>query len=247
MRDDGRKLMGEMIGLIADAVPMPAYVSLPPGAGPHPGVVLLHHQHGIEEFCRDFADRLAAAGYAVIAPDNFHHAPPGLDREARKEHLDDAHLINDVAASVAWLRSHPRVAGDRLAVMGHCMGGRATFLAVGALQDFRAAVVWYGGGTFRTRGRPGPTPFDRMDRITCPVLGFFGTLDKNPSPADVEKIDAKLTAAGVPHDFHSYDGVDHAFCNFRRPERYNAAATEDSRNRMLAFLARHLAAETVAA
>src|SRR5258706_3072057 len=165
--------MGEMINLIVDNVPMDAYVSLPAGAGPHPGVVLLHHQGGIDEFTRDFAERLVANGYAVIAPDNFHHAPVGLDRDARKQHLDDRRMANDVAAAIAWLRSNPHVASDRLAVMGHCMGGRTTFLAIGVHRDFRAAAVWYGGGTFQVRGRPGPTPFDRMDGINCPVLGFF--------------------------------------------------------------------------
>ncbi len=232
--------MGEMISLVVDGIPMDAYVALPAGPSLHPGVVLLHHQGGIDEFTRDFADRLTAAGYAVIAPDNFHHTPAGVEREDRKEYLDDTFMANDVAAAIGWLKSNPRVAGDRLAVMGHCMGGRTTFLAIGLHHDFRAAVVWYGGGTFRARGRPGPTPFDRMDGITCPVLCFFGKLDKNPSQEDVAKIDARLTAARVAHKFHSYDGADHAFCNFLG-KRYHEAAAKDSWNRMIAFLAKHLA------
>src|SRR5260370_1017745 len=76
---------------------------------------------------------------------------------------------------------------------------------------FRAATSWYGGGSLNARGRPGPSPYDRMSGITCPVLGFFGQLDKNPSPEHMAMFDAKLSEGGVPHEFHAYDGADHGF------------------------------------
>jgi carboxymethylenebutenolidase len=110
---------------------------------------------------------------------------------------------------------------------------------------FRAAVSWYGGGSMNARGKPGPSPFDRMSGIKCPVLGFFGKLDKNPSPADMAKFDAKMTEGGVQHEFHAYDGADHGFCNFTGA-RYNEAATKDSWSKMLAFLAKHVGAKVAA-
>lgn len=235
-------MKGEMIRLTADGVPMQCYTVLPAGSGRHPGIVFLHHQDGLDEFTTDFSDRLAAAGYAVIAPDNFHHSPDDLERDKKKEQLDDAHMAKDIAACVAWLKENPRVAGDRLAIMGHCMGGRTTYLGAGIHHVFRAAVSWYGGGSLQVRGRPGPTPYDRMNQIKCPVLGFFGKLDKNPSQADMAKFDAKMSEGGVSHEFHAYDGADHAFCN-RWAARYNEVAATDSWNRMIAFLAKHLAAK----
>lgn len=234
--------MGDMIRLSADGVAMDTYTVLPSAPGAHPGIVLLHHQDGIDDFTRDFADRLAASGYAVIVPDNYHHSPADLARDAKKEQLDDGHMANDIAACVAWLRSNPRIDGDRLAIMGHCMGGRTSYLGAGLHPVFRAAVSWYGGGSMNARGKPGPSPFDRMGGITCPVLGFFGKLDKNPSPEHMAAFDAKMTEGGVPHEFHAYDGADHGFCNVSSP-RYHEAATKDSWGKMLAFLKTHLAAK----
>jgi carboxymethylenebutenolidase len=50
----------------------------------------------------------------------------------------------------------------------------------------------------------GPSPFDRTGQITCPIIGFFGLEDTNPSPAD--RIDAEMTRLGKPHEFHRYAG-----------------------------------------
>ena len=234
--------MGEMMQLTVDGVPMQCYTALPSGTGRHAGIVFLHHQDGLDSFTQTYCNNLAAEGYAVIAPDNFHHSPPEMERDKKKEELDDTHMSNDIAACVAWLKSHPRVLGDRLAITGHCMGGRTTYLGAGLHHVWRAAVSWYGGGSLQVRGRPGPTPYDRMSGIKCPVLGFFGKLDKNPSPEHMAKFDAKMSEGGVPHEFHAYDGADHGFCN-NHGARYNAAAAQDSWQKMLAFLAKHLAAK----
>ena len=232
--------MGEMIRLTADQVPMQCYTALPAGSGRHPGIVFLHHQDGLDAFTRTYCDNLAREGYAVIAPDNFHHSPPEMERDKKKEQLDDSHMANDIAACIAWLEANPRVLGDRLAIMGHCMGGRTTYLGAGRHHVWRAAVSWYGGGSLQNRGPAGPTPYDRMNQIKCPVLGFFGKLDKNPSPEHMAKFDARMREGGVPHEFHAYDGADHGFCN-NHGERHNEAAAKDSWTRMLAFLKKHLA------
>ena len=33
------------------------------------------------------------------------------------------------------------------------------------------------------------TPFELIGQIRCPVYGFFGNLDVNPSPGDVDRFD----------------------------------------------------------
>jgi len=50
---------------------MPAYLAVPPGAGPHPGLVVIHEIFGLDDWTRSVADRFAAAGYASLAPDLF--------------------------------------------------------------------------------------------------------------------------------------------------------------------------------
>ena len=49
-----------------------AHLAVPPvGAGPWPGVVVLHEAFGLNDDIRQQADRLAAAGYLALAPDLY--------------------------------------------------------------------------------------------------------------------------------------------------------------------------------
>ena len=58
-----------------DGSQMRMYVSVPSGQGPFPGVVVIHHGPGLDQFSRDMADNLAAGGYAAVSPDLFHRLP----------------------------------------------------------------------------------------------------------------------------------------------------------------------------
>src|SRR3569623_2278277 len=44
-----------------------AYLSLPPGPGPHPGIVVIHEWWGLNGNIEHWADRLASAGWAAHA------------------------------------------------------------------------------------------------------------------------------------------------------------------------------------
>src|SRR6476469_10896988 len=57
--------MGEMT-TVGD---LPAYRAVPTGDGPWPGLVLVHEIFGLDDEMRRHADRLAAMGYVVLAPD----------------------------------------------------------------------------------------------------------------------------------------------------------------------------------
>jgi carboxymethylenebutenolidase len=104
---------------------------------------------------------------------------------------------------------------------------------------WRAAGVFYGGNILQAWG-DGPSPFELTPQIACPLIGFFGLEDTNPSPADVDRIDAELARHGKPHEFHRYPGAGHAFLNFTNAERYRPEPAKDAWQRMLAFLDRHL-------
>ena len=81
-----------------------------------------------------------------------------------------------------------------------------------------------------------PTPVGLANGIQYPVVGFFGNEDKNPTPEDVDDYAKALEAADVRYEFFRYDGAGHAFQNFPTPERCREAASEDAREKVLAFL-----------
>ena len=68
----------------------------------------------------------------------------------------------------------------------------------------------------------------------------FTRADGEAIRAMVDDYAAALAAAGVPHEFHRYDGADHAFQSFNNEECYNHQASEDAWTKVLEFLHRNL-------
>ena len=220
---------------------MRIYSKAPVGADQAPGIVVIMHGPGLDRFIEDRVDDLARHGYAAAAPDLYHRQPDdGADMMTRIGRLRDLEIIDDADATIAYLRGMRDTRVTELAVLGFCMGGRISYLLAGARPStWRAAGVFYGGNIMKPWG-DGPSPFDRTRAITAPMIGFFGLEDTNPSPADVDTIDAELSRHGKAHEFHRYEGAGHAFLNFTNAERYRASQAKDAWEKMLAFLARHL-------
>lgn len=212
---------------------MRAYVGVPRHAGPLPAVVVAHHGPGLDQQMEDVLHRLYRAGYAVAVPDLFHRQAADVDMMSRIGQLRDEELIADMNAALAHLKAKD-MGIAKAGVTGFCMGGRVTYLMACANSEFDAAAVFYGGGIMKQWGSS-PSPFDRSASIRCPVIGFFGEEDTNPSPADVRKIDDELTRLGKWHEFHVYKNTHHAFQNFLNPDRYRERAARASWSELLAF------------
>ena len=118
------------------------------------------------------------------------------------------------------------------------------YLMAAAGPIFKAAVAYYAGNTFRAWGRDIPSPFERTAEIHCPILGHFGAEDKNPSPEDMQKLDAELTKFNKPHEFYSYPNAGHAFMDITK-ESYRRGADETSWPRTLDLFNRHLGARAL--
>lgn len=220
---------------------MRIYSETPRDLAQAPGVVVIMHGPGVDRFVEDRVQELARHGYAAAAPDLYHRQPhDGVDTMTRVGRLRDDEILADIDATAASLRALDRPRVTELAVLGFCMGGRITYLAAGARPAlWRAAGVFYGGNIMKPWG-DGPAPFELTPQIACPMIGCFGLDDTNPSPADVDRIDAELTRHGKPHDFHRYAGAGHAFLNFTNAERYRPEPAQDAWQKLLDFLGRHL-------
>ena len=223
--------------------PIPAYLARPAGAGPYPGIVVLHHMPGWDEGTWEIARRFAAHGYIAACP-NLHHrdapdaAPDDAAAAARANGgVPDERFLGDCAGALRYVRAMPSSSG-RVATIGYCSGGRQSFLAACEL-DPDAAVVCYGAFIV---GTPPPgmpisvTPvIDLATGISCPILGLFGQEDAHPSPEQVAEIDAALTRLGKRHEFHTYSGAGHAFFASDRPS-YRPDSATDGWRRIWEFL-----------
>lgn len=54
-----------------DGIHFKGRLALPPGPGPHPGVMVMHDGRGVGEFVCQRARDLAAIGYAALATDMY--------------------------------------------------------------------------------------------------------------------------------------------------------------------------------
>lgn len=229
-----------------DGHPMRVYLDIPAGGGGVPGVVVIMHGPGLDRFVEDRVEDLARHGYAAVAPDLYHRQPADGDMLSRIGRLRDREVVADADAAAAHLRQASAGRVSDLAVLGFCMGGRITYLLAGARPAaWKAVGVFYGGNIMKPWGE-GPSPFDLTRDIACPLIGFFGVEDSNPSPDDVRAIDAELTRHGKPHEFHHYEGAGHAFLNFMNADRHRPKQGADAWQKMLAFLDRHLKAARAA-
>ena len=226
--------------LTIDGGTMRALLCTPDGQGPFPAIVVIQHAAGVDKFIQDITRRLAAAGYVAIAPDHYHREDFNStdDNFTRMRRLLDNNIISEVNISVEHLRSSGLVS-DNIGITGFCMGGRVAFLMPGINPIFKASVPFYGGSTTTSWG-DGPTPFSLLSNIKCPVQGFFGEDDENPSPEDMRTLDVELTKYGVPHEFHSYADTGHAYMDYTNSNRYRQHAEQVSWPLMLAFLEKHL-------
>ena len=222
--------------------PMEALVFMPEGDGPAPGIVVAQHlpiaHEGLEKdpFTIDVGEKLQKAGYAAIIPFIFHWWPPETDIEIKRDEWNDDKTVADLDSAYKFLTGLDGVDASRTGIMGHCWGGRVTWLGACHNPDYKAAVVLYGGRIKLGMGEGCPAPIDLAGNMKCAVMGIFGNDDQNPSPADVADLDAALTKAGVEHVFHQYDGAGHGFQDFVNKERFRKEQTEDSWAKLLAFL-----------
>jgi carboxymethylenebutenolidase len=227
----------------SDSSKMRLYMSSPEGAGPFPGLVVMQHQGGVDEFLQQITERLGHAGYIAAAPDLYHRDGPDCqdDIVTRRSRLSDRRIINDIAATISLLQLQSGAAGDKIGIIGFCMGGRLAYLGAATNPAFKAAVAFYPGNTFRAWGRDLPSPFERTKDIHCPLQGHFGADDGNPSPADMVKLDEELKKFGKAHEFYAYENAGHAFLDSTK-ESYRPHADEASWPRTLEFLNRYLKA-----
>lgn len=222
--------------------PMEVFLFRPQGEGPHPGLLLAQHipmgHAGLENdvFTLTTAQRFADNGYVVAVPFIFHWWPKDAPLEKKREESRDDWTVADMEAAFALLKQQPGVDGNRIGVVGHCWGGRVAWLAACHITGLKAMATFYGGNVKKALGAGNQPLLEKTRYINCPVIGFYGNNDTNPSPQDVDDYSAALTAAGIPHEFHRYDGAGHAFQNFPMPERYNQAASDDAWGKVLAFL-----------
>jgi carboxymethylenebutenolidase len=224
-----------------------AYVARPTGAATTPGVVVIHHMPGWDEYYREFSDRIARHGYHVICPDLYcrygHGSPDDIAAKVRGEGgVHDDSVVADCAAAREWLLAQPGSNG-KTGITGTCSGGRHALLTASRASGFDAVADLWGGGVIMSPEDLSParpvSPLDYTADLNTPLLGIFGNDDKYPTPELVDQHEAELKRLGKDYEFHRYDGASHGFFYYFAPA-YRPEAAMDGWEKIFAFFGTHL-------
>ncbi len=211
-----------------------AYRVQPKGAGPAPGVVVIHENRGLVEHIKDVARRFAKAGYVSLAVDL---ASPAGGTAKFSDPAEVTTLLGKtppeqmvavLSAGVRHLQELPAVQRDRIGAVGFCFGGGMTWRLATQNAALRAAVPYYG---------PNP-PIADVTKIKAAVLAIYGAEDERIN-AGIPAMRESLQKAGVVHEIVIYPNANHAFFNDTGP-RYVDEAAKDAWKRTLAWFERYL-------
>jgi carboxymethylenebutenolidase len=221
---------------------VPGYLAVPAeGAGPWPGVVVIHEAFGLNADIRGKADQMAAHGYVALAPDLFERRAWILCvRNAFTQiraQSGPAFETLDAARSVLAGRAD---CTGHTGVIGFCMGGGFALLC--ATRDgFSAAAINYGEV---------PKNTEAALAGACPVVGSFGARDPMGT-SHPERLQRALTVLEIPHDVEVYPGSGHRFMSpssgvggaVAKLTRmsYQPADAASAWQRIYAFFGKHLA------
>ena len=141
----------------------------PEGDGPLPGVVFIHGAVDPDRWSAqteylDFQERLVSAGYVVLVPDLRNHGESDDDPDYDLD-LEMGATVDVINAARA-LAAEPAVDPERIAVVGHSLGGATTIKALVVAPDVAAAFVAMAPAHASTRGRTSASSFRPTRRST---------------------------------------------------------------------------------
>jgi carboxymethylenebutenolidase len=219
-------------------------------------LIVIHEIWGLVDHIKDVADRYAAEGYLVVAPDILSHGgiTPEVGSELNRlmfagtdeERATAQPLMREKTTPVnqpeyaAWavaalkkvvdyLEEQPEVDG-RIGVLGFCFGGTYSFALAAADRRIRAAIPFYGS----------PPETAQLAHLDCPVLALYGENDERLM-ASLPEVTKRMHDAGVQFIAHVYPGAGHAFFNDTNPVTYRPEVAADAWTRSIEFLRGSLA------
>jgi carboxymethylenebutenolidase len=212
-----------------------AYLAVPTGGGPFPGVLLFQEAFGVNDYIQSEVRRLAEHGYVAIAPDLFDgdtFTYAELEKVMpRLKSLGQETLLDHARAAAAVLDADPGVRHRRYGCVGFCMGGRLSVLTALALgTKIAAAASYYGGGIAPKEPRLYEPLVDRLREVQSELLLVYGADDQGIAPDEHGRIAETLSREKKRYTISVYPGAPHGFASrdreSYRPEQAEAAWLE---------------------
>src|SRR5262245_32035945 len=208
---------------VDDGTTMLAWLAQPAGEKPKRGILVFPEIFGVNSHIRDVTNRFAGLGFFALSTELFHRtAPPKWECAytdfqtaiGHMQHVKEASLESDVKAAHSWLKQNTQ-AGDNIACVGYCMGGRTSFLANSAVP-LKAAISYYGGNM--------PSLLHRTSKLSAPMLFFWGELDSHIPAEHRAHVTKSMREMKKDYVDVVFSYADHGFfCDARQSYQAHAA------------------------
>ena len=198
-----------------------------PKSGTGAGVLVLHAWWGLNDFFKDFCQRLAGEGFVAFAPDLYHGNIATTIEEAKqlRSKLKREQVSLDILSAVEQLHKLPSVTNKSLGIIGFSWGGHwALWLSLEKPAAIKAVTVFYA-----TRNAD-------YSQARAAYLGHFAESDDWVATSGVKKLEKSLRAAQCPLTFYTYEDTGHWFFEKDRKDAYNAKAAQLAWKRTVEFL-----------
>jgi carboxymethylenebutenolidase len=199
--------MAEMVEFASNGSTARGYLARPAG-GSGPGVLVVQEWWGLDSGIRAMADRLASAGFTALCPDLFHgelaeHTE--MDRAARlMTEMPPDRAARDMSGAVDLLLADSGATGDRVGVVGFCMGGMLAWLiATNRPEAVTAVVSFY--------GYPSGDNEPDWSKLSAAVRGHMAEHDDFFGPDGAHALESKLQELGKDVTITVHPGTGHAF------------------------------------
>jgi carboxymethylenebutenolidase len=231
-----------------------ACLAKPDGHGSHPGVLLLMDAFGLRPQIERMADRIAAKGFVVLAPNLFYRAGrapvfslDGLtDPDRRSEvigrimpvmaELTSERMLADAAAYLDLLQAEAD--GKPVAITGYCMGGRLGWEIAATYPERVGALGCFHTGSLVSDG-PDSTHL-RAGEISAELYLGFADHDQSMTADQIATTEQALDEAGVTYRSDVFKDAAHGYTMADTP-MYDEAAAERHYTELFALLDRTIA------
>lgn len=186
-------------------------------------ILMFHEWYGLNDYIKKEADELQSqlGDVTVLVLDLYDGKVAQNNEEASSyvKQVSKERALNIIKGAVTYSNS------TQIGTIGWCFGGGWSLQSAIELGDkCKACVMYYG----MPEG-----DISRLEMIKAPVLGIFGNLDQNITPAVVSKFQENMKSINKPLTVYTYDAV-HAFANPSNP-KHDPEATKDAKEKTLKF------------
>jgi carboxymethylenebutenolidase len=210
---------------------------------------------GLRPQIEQMADRIAAWGYTVLAPNTLYRSgtaaetsptgdlrAPGAREEffqhtgPRIAALTPDALERDIPAYLATLRAHGD--GAEVAAVGYCMGARLAVRAANLDPDVVAVAGFHGGGLVTDDPR---SPHAGLPNARAEFVFGHADQDRSMPPEAVAALGTALADAGLTATNEIYPGSPHGY-SMNDTSMYHEPGAERAFDELHALLGRTLGA-----